>query len=245
MQAELTALIPPLQAFFDRSRQQDVMLRAGWACWAFSAVLLISTFLVIAVPYFRFLSREFGVVDSAIGSEPALGGSFSMPRQGHIKDPRKEVRKAYWDMVFATFAIILGAVVYGGSAFALAILGNEKSNSPIGLQVSSLASLYASALVAAPTAALALLRALQLSASPRGTMLDLDSLIFLDAGERPAQNVPVKSSDLRTRPLPSLVGTAFPTSPLRFSVQRTLEIVRTVSESVGKEMGERGGMQRA
>ncbi|GAA6001790.1 hypothetical protein JCM10207_002321 [Rhodosporidiobolus poonsookiae] len=156
---QIAPLIQPLQAFLDAAVTHDVAFRAAWACWSLASLILLSTFIPVVLRYFHLLRHELSLVNS--GSSNVSSLSFKTRRRMSKQSPSNAARQAFRDTVLASVAILGGATAYAALAIALAILGSERANTSVPLQVEVLLPCYTTALVSAVSGALALSRALR------------------------------------------------------------------------------------
>ncbi|GAA6001792.1 hypothetical protein JCM10207_002322 [Rhodosporidiobolus poonsookiae] len=158
---QLAQLVEPLDVFFHRQAEQDLYFRSTWAVYVVIDTLLLLTTFIVAIRYFRSLSKQLKHLKSFPGSRTtSSNGSFK--HRLTQADPRRAIHNAYWDMVFTTVAITCGGFFYVGLSIALCSLGSDRANDRGPIQALSLVSLYISAVVGAPTSVLSLYRAVQL-----------------------------------------------------------------------------------
>ncbi|GAA5984021.1 hypothetical protein JCM11641_005570 [Rhodosporidiobolus odoratus] len=163
IQAELAAQVIPFESFLDQFNRYDPIFRAVWASWVFSALVLVPTFVVVATLYSRHLSRELGMLSSLSASRFAASGSLK--RKQPKNDPRTALRRAFFDLILATIGILSGASINGAISVSPAVLGSDRANDAVPIQVITLVSTYAPAILAFPACILALVRSLQLSSN--------------------------------------------------------------------------------
>ncbi|GAA5863696.1 hypothetical protein JCM1840_000106 [Sporobolomyces johnsonii] len=165
VQQQLAALVEPFQAFLDRHRSFDIAWRAGWAVWLFAMSALLVIWTAAGSTYSRRLSRELRDVQH----EYAAFRHVSRPSAGRPRSPpasMKQLRRAYRDMVFASFVIVLGGAVYAGDSLFLLVSGSARAFQSTRYQTATLLALYYPVIAGIPLSILAASRAAELKRSP-------------------------------------------------------------------------------
>ncbi|GAA6032787.1 hypothetical protein JCM8097_000788 [Rhodosporidiobolus ruineniae] len=111
VQAQLTALIDPMQTFLDHQAHQDVFFRAMWACWTFAGIVLVVTYLIVGPRYFRRLLDEIKLINSHPGERITPSMTFKRNSR-RSADPRDVLYRAYMDMILGSTAIAGGGLLY-------------------------------------------------------------------------------------------------------------------------------------
>ncbi|GAA5892658.1 hypothetical protein JCM5296_003990 [Sporobolomyces johnsonii] len=165
VQQQLAALVEPFQAFLDRRRSFDIAWRAGWAVWVFAMSTLLVIWTAAGSTYSRRLSRELRDVEH----EYTTFRRVSLHSTGRPRSPpasMKPLRRAYRDMVFASFVIVLGGAVYAGDSLFLLVSGSARAFQSTRYQTATLLALYYPVIAGIPLSILAASRAAELKRLP-------------------------------------------------------------------------------